>query len=133
MAGYLRLVCLPVGRFLRTPSDRLAEEATLESMTQSPMRERYKAYVAGFMTDDSLVQHIEKVFAAVLDAEKSEKKLKSAARDGKISGLRFSDLVADALAQEILTQEEADQLLDMNAMRLSVTNVDDFSNDEITR
>ena len=133
VAAYLRIVCLPVGRFLRKPSDRLAEAVCKESMTQSPLRERYKDFIAGFDRDDSLVSQLEATFSAVLAAEKLEKKLKLAVKNGKISGLSFADLVADGVRQAVVSEAEAEQLLTMDAMRMSIIKVDDFAADDVAR
>jgi acyl-CoA dehydrogenase len=62
----------------------------------------------------------------MMEAESSEKKLKSAVRTGKIKGAYDSSLMEKAVQQGVITKEEADLINTAEDARRDVIMVDDF-------
>jgi hypothetical protein len=60
-----------------------------------------------------------------------EAKLSKAHRKGKIHGYSYEALVSAAVANDVLSQQEADQLLAVNELRLKFNAVDDFDTNEL--
>ncbi len=131
VANYVRFITLPLGRFLRAPSDRLMSEICTQMMEPNVVRARFKQYVAGINTEGMLSHHIENVFKEVVKTVPLQKRLVTAQRKGDIKGKDFDELVDSAIAAEILSESEAQQLKSMHEARMSLINVDDFANEDI--
>jgi acyl-CoA dehydrogenase len=102
-------------------------------MAPSRLRDRFKTYAAGYSSDTSIVSQIESAMESLVNNESLEKKIYQAKKEGLISGGSFSDLLEDAIAKGVLTEEEKLILKSMDDLRMNIVNVDDFSEDEIAR
>ncbi len=128
----LRVITFPLGVHLEEPKDALSKKITRRLISKSPMRERLTAGAYVAPTEHNFVGKVGKCFERVLALKDQEKIIKHAAKEGKISGLTFAAKVTDALAKKIITQSQADELLEMDKLRLEVIAVDDFAPDELT-
>ncbi len=123
----LRIAIFPLGRHIAEPSDYLSQQVAEILLVPSETRDRltegcFKGNVIG---------EVEAAFQAAIDTEHLEAKLQQAKRDGIITGRHLSELIDSALAQRVLIQEEAQQLLKADALRRKVIAVDDFSTEEL--
>jgi acyl-CoA dehydrogenase len=133
VARILRVMVMPLGRFLRPPSDNLMKEVCNLMLSPNPARNRFKQFVAGIDAEDSLLGGIEKVFEKVIAVRPIEKRVLSAEKTGIIVGKTFFELIDAAVLKKIITADEKTELLAMHEARMTVVNVDDFSNDEVVR
>jgi acyl-CoA dehydrogenase len=126
VALYLRAITMPLGRFLKPPSDRLVERVCENVLSPSPVRDRFKQYVDMGHDSSNVFNHMEAVFKKVMQTMPIQKKIHKAEKQGLISGKTFIELIDAAVKAAIVTAVEADAVRDMNDARLSITNVDDF-------
>ena len=95
-------------------------------MSPSRLRDRFKTYVAGYGSDESLVSQVELALGH-WSKMTLERKVHLAKKAGDIKGGDFSETLVDALEKGVLTEEEKRILQQMDALRMNVVNVDDFS------
>jgi acyl-CoA dehydrogenase len=88
---YLRLFCLPLGRFLNSPTDHLMRKISRSVMAPSRLRDRFKTYAAGYSSDSSIVSQIESALESLVNNEPLEKKIYQAKKEGLISGIVFDN------------------------------------------
>jgi hypothetical protein len=62
-----------------------------------------------------------------------EKKLRHAVRDGRITAPDLPGRISEAVKAEVLTAEEASQLLEADRKIMEVISVDDFDSSELVR
>ena len=83
-----------------------------------------------FLTDDANdpMGRLENALQKVLAAEKAERKLRDAMRIGLVSnGRDFDQVIADAIRQNIIDQDEADKISAAHDATLNAISVDEFS------
>lgn len=132
VAFYLRLFCFPLGRSMKSPADSYAEEIAEVVLQPGVARDRVKPFVSGLTdTFPGLSKQIEDVFELVVRHRPLEKTVESAAKKGEIFGKDYHELLQSAVRAEIITSKEKDDLIAMDEARMSIINVDDFSDDEL--
>jgi flagellar biosynthesis protein FlhB len=78
------------------------------------------------------VGRVEAAFVKVLNTQPYADKIKKAIKQGKLAPSReFEDTVATAVAAGILTQSQADELLEAERARLDAIQVDEYSQEYI--
>ena len=127
----LRLVVFPIGRSERTPNDRLGHKVAALMLSPSETRDRltrgiYKSDRSGFP-----IGVMETLLPKVIAAEPIDRKLLKAQRSGQVSGRTYEEQVAQALEQNILTEQECELLLDVRKRSLEIVAVDDFDHEEL--
>jgi acyl-CoA dehydrogenase len=111
------------------PADTLGSKVVGLLMTPGPSRDRLTQGMCIPRDENDPVTVIDAALLAVIAAEPVETKLRAAARAGTIKG-KFADAVAqDALAQGVITQQEADSLAHAKSLRRKAIMVDDFPKD----
>ncbi|OEE36590.1 acyl-CoA dehydrogenase [Vibrio genomosp. F10 str. ZF-129] len=126
----LKLLVFPLGNHFGKPSDELAVKLAESVMTPGACRDRltHLCYV-GDSEDDS-VGLMEKAFLAMYDIKSLERKLNKAVKAGKVvRKAPLTEKLAQALAVEVLTQEEVDTIVAADRLRYKAIQVDDFSHD----
>jgi len=73
--------------------------------------------------DNNPLAHVNEVFLESLELEPLNKKIKQA----------IKDKIAKAREAEVISKEEADQLIAFDEQLMSVIHVDDFEQDELVR
>jgi len=132
-AKFLRFVIFPRGLACKPPSDHLGAAVADLLSTPSVLRDRIaeSTYIAP--KDNNLVGKMNAALGNFVASEVLEHQLYKALRKGllKESG-SYQEQVESAVAAQILKPEEAQQLLELNALRELVINVDDFDSSEIS-
>lgn len=126
----LRFIIMPFGRVRRAPNDKL--DSKVASIVQTPSATRSRIGRNQYLepTEHNAVGKIEQALAIILKAEPLFDKVCKETHKRR-PFLRL-DLVAEiGLEKNILTQEEADLLIDAEAHRLYTINVDDFNPEEL--
>jgi acyl-CoA dehydrogenase len=133
LARYLRILCFPLGRFLNAPTDALVQRISVSVMKPSRFRDRFKKYVAGVNDESSLIAKIESVFEQVIAAQPLENKIKLAIKNKRVSGKTYAEILDHAVKKEVITESEKLVLKELDKARMSIINVDDFSDEELGR
>ena len=126
--AFLRLVAFPLGRFRRLPSDRLAHRCAALIMSPTETRERLTSgiYISRLPTDP--VGRMEAAFAAAIERDAIEDKIKAAGLAGRKA---LSD-IPRLVRENVITPAEADALARANAIIRDAIDVDDFAPSELT-
>jgi acyl-CoA dehydrogenase len=76
---------------------------------------------------------LHEVMKLTLEITPLEKKIRRGVKEGKISAPDIRGQIDQALAEDILTAEEAERLREADARIMKVIAVDDFSSEELAR
>jgi acyl-CoA dehydrogenase len=128
VAWFLRLIAFPLGRWRRPPSDRLAHACAGLILSATETRERLTdgIYISRAVSDPT--GRIESAFAAAIQRDATEEKIRAAGVKGRKA---MSDLV-QLVQAKIITQTEADALARANMVIRDAIDVDDFEPSELT-
>ncbi len=133
IARALRVHILPLGLRLNPPSDRLTSEVAQLILEPSSLRDHFLQGVYHSEASNNSVVTMNKVLTQAISIEPLLKKLSQSKRSKAIHGMTFVDIVQDAVAAQVMSEEESRELLAGYEAALSVIQVDDFSPEEITR
>ena len=127
-----RLICFPLGRSFSPPSDEIGRKVSRALLQESPSRERL---TAGIYISDSLddqVGRLEQAFRDVPRIDEIEKRIFKARKDGilKINTMKYSEVVAQAVKANIISEREAEEILAYDEIRREIIRVDDFEPNE---
>ncbi|NKF52593.1 acyl-CoA dehydrogenase [Shewanella sp. WXL01] len=123
----LKLIVFPLGNHFTLPADKDAVNLCVNMMKPSPARDRITFLCGEFEGDTSGIAEVEAAFIAKYQAKELYKKLKAAQKAKKLPAkLPMPDLLNKALAEGVITEQEHQQLLDADKLRLAAINVDDF-------
>lgn len=129
IGGALKRVIFPYGREFLPPGDGLGHEAADLLLAPNPARERLTAGVFVSKDADDPVGALEAALRAVIDAEETEARIRSAHKSGTIDGRFMDELLAAALEKGVVSRAEADVLERARQLRRNVVMVDDFPQD----
>jgi acyl-CoA dehydrogenase len=123
VAFALRVAVFPLGKQRFQPNDRLTVSVAKLFMTPGAVRNQLGsgAYFGGVLSD--LENQLEKI----IQIEPLLKILHHAKRQHIIHGHQFSELLADAIRQQVLTEEQGQQIQQAEDIRSRFIQVDDFS------
>lgn len=122
----LHIIVLPLGKLCVPPSDHLGSKIAKLLLEPSGLRKRFVEHIYFSPNENNPVIKIERVLKAVIACEPLEKKIHQAKHDGVIEGKNLQELVDAALAAEVISEEEAKQILTTHRLCMNVINVDDF-------
>ncbi|UAW97132.1 acyl-CoA dehydrogenase [Halopseudomonas nanhaiensis] len=128
----LRILVMPLGRQVTPPSDRIGAEVARRLMTPGAARDRL---IAGcFRSNDpndvtGLLNH---ALEKVIQADAVEKRMARSIKEGNLAYDNDADMLAVAIAADIITKEDADVIRQAHSARRAVIEVDDFSKEEMT-
>jgi acyl-CoA dehydrogenase len=133
LALFLKLWIFPLGKQVTEPSDRLGQQVGRLMLNPDSLR----GYLAegAYLTPvaNNPAGFIEEVLKKVIAVEEIEHKLYQAIHDKTITGLTLEERVANAVSHKIITEAEAEQLLEVNQLRREVLAVDDFASEELMK
>ncbi len=125
MGQCLRAVIFPLGHKLRYPNDKLSHQVASLLLQPSAARDRLTAGI--FVNEDptDVTGRLEFALRAVIAAEPAEQKLRKAGfKTPSYDGV--NTWLEDAIAQSVITTEEADLIRTANRARRAAIMVDDF-------
>ena len=126
-AWKLGLLIFPLGKPYAPPQDQLTHEVAQLLLYDSSCRDRLTQGIYINRQVGDATGRIERAFSAVLAAMPVEAKLKQAVKQGLLLKQAAEPLREYALAQNIISQAEADLLVSAEQARLAAINVDEFS------
>ena len=129
IALLLRWVIFPWGRLYAPPNDHLGHVISTLLINPSEMRNRLTEGV--FIPEDSeeAVTHLESTFRLMIDAEPLERKIRKHLKNFQPAYAGYDAMLASALEQGIIDEEELGILKQANEARTKVIQVDDFTPD----
>lgn len=132
-AGMVKLLCFPLGRPLKKPSDQLKQQVANSMMEDNAFRQSLKKHVYYNINENDVTGRMESTFNLLLEIEKLWDRFKKAENKGQFKGLSFAEHVADAQLQGFINDQEAEKLLHYNARRYDsmLTDVFDLHLNEV--
>ena len=130
IAVSLRLIIFPFGTWLNKPSDELDHQVA--KILQTPSKTRSKLAEGQYLTreKENVLGGLEQTLEDVIAAEPIFDKICLNLNE-KFPFYQLDKLAEHALAQEIITQEEANLLIRTEQGRKAAINVDDFVTSEL--
>ena len=133
LAYLLRLVIFPLGMHFRAPSDRLETRLVQIVTENNSTRDRLTAGLYMEQGDNNPLAHVNEVFLESLALEPLHKKIRQAIKDKTLPKLQGVMLIEKARENDVISKDEADQLIAFDDRLMSVIHVDDFDQDELIR
>src|SRR5438067_1287164 len=134
LAAVMRRIVFPLGRPYVIPSDKLGHDVARLLIQPSATRERLTAdmYLSNDANDP--VNLIERALTATIAAQPVETKIRTATRDGRLSGAlppgaSVEALVDRARTADVITTDEGAAVIAARALMEKVIRVDDFAAD----
>jgi acyl-CoA dehydrogenase len=129
VAWLLRLIAFPLGRWRRAPSDRLVHRCASLLIAPSAARNRLTSGIFVSQNPQDATGRIEAAFAAAVERDAMDEKLRAALGKGARAALAQPELGVKA---GVLTPEQAESLKRANAIIRDAIDVDDFAPEELT-
>ncbi|WP_336002207.1 acyl-CoA dehydrogenase [Acinetobacter pittii] len=128
-AAFVKWICFPFGRVISKPDDELKQQVAELMMQEHPFREQLKHHVFYSTKADDVTGRLEHAFQILRTLEPLWDKFKKAESKGKFTGLTFEENIAQAIKEGFITESEAQQLLQYNAIRFDSMLTDVFDED----
>lgn len=128
-AAFVKWICFPLGRVISKPDDELKQQVAELMMQEHPFREQLKHHVFYSTKADDVTGRLEHTFQILRTLEPLWDKFKKAESKGKFTGLTFEENIAQAIKEAFITESEAQQLLQYNAIRFDSMLTDVFDED----
>ncbi|MEW5962572.1 MAG: acyl-CoA dehydrogenase [Pseudomonadota bacterium] len=122
----LKMLVFPLGRRFRPASDRLGSRVARLALEPGEVRDRLTRHIYVSRDVGDPTGLLEVTLEKVIAAEEAEKKLERAIRAGTIRRYHGIDWIAEAREKGIVTESEAAQLAEVEALVARVIAVDDF-------
>lgn len=124
----LRLICFPYGRRYRQPDDATGQKVARALLKDSPARDRITGGIFVPKTTDQQVGRLEEALRLVPRIDEIEKRIWKARKEGKVKvvSMDYSEVVSKAVSAQVITQDEANDILAYDEIRRQVIRVDDF-------
>lgn len=132
IAAVCYVFCFPLGRHFKAPRDKLSHELA-ESIMISPNEMRDRLIKGMYLPQDKedVLGFMEYALRTVIAAELYEKTIARAVKQGVIDGKDYPEQIAAAVAEKLISQAEAEQVLEAHHARQQVIAVDDFDSSEL--
>ena len=128
-AAFVKWICFPLGRVISKPDDELKQQVAELMMQEHPFREQLKHHVFYSTKADDVTGRLEHTFQILRTLEPLWDKFKKAESKGKFTGLTFEENIQQAIKEGFITESEAQQLLQYNAIRFDSMLTDVFDKD----
>lgn len=128
-ATFVKWICFPFGRVISKPDDELKQQVAELMMQEHPFREQLKHHVFYSTKADDVTGRLEHAFQILRTLEPLWDKFKKAESKGKFKGLTFEENIEQAIKEGFITESEAQQLLQYNAIRFDSMLTDVFDED----
>jgi acyl-CoA dehydrogenase len=125
----MRHVIFPCGREFEPPRDQLGQSVVNLLLEPGPARDRLTAGVFIPGNEDEPVGTLEAALRAVIAADAVDAKIRAGVKAGTLKGRRADELAAQALANNLISNDEVTVLARAQALRRKVIMVDDFPQD----
>ncbi|MBJ9720631.1 acyl-CoA dehydrogenase [Acinetobacter calcoaceticus] len=125
-AAFVKWICFPFGRVISKPDDELKQQVAELMMEEHPFREQLKHHVFYSTKADDVTGRLEHAFQILRTLEPLWDKFKKAESKGKFTGLTFEENIEQATKEGFISENEAQQLLQYNAIRFDSMLTDVF-------
>ncbi|MFI8008708.1 acyl-CoA dehydrogenase [Acinetobacter sp. ABJ_C4_1] len=125
-AAFVKWICFPLGRVIAKPDDELKQQVAELMMEEHPFREQLKRHVYYSTEPNDVTGRLEHTFQILRTIEPLWDKFKKAESKGKFTGLTFEENIAQAIKEGFISESEAQQLLQYNAIRFDSMLTDVF-------
>ena len=133
VAGFLKTAAFPIGHRFKAPMDSL-ETKVVEVISQdSDARQRLIHGLFMDVADNNPAAKVNQVFLESLEVLPLQRTIREAIKAKKIPKLAGKALIDVALAENIISKEQAEQLSIFDDRLMSIINVDDFDESELIR
>jgi acyl-CoA dehydrogenase len=122
----LRGLVFPLGKRCKPPTDKLSHEVARLLMAPGVVRDRLTAGIFVPTANHEPLADLEQALQCAIDCEAIESKLRQAIKAHKITD-HGDEQIAQAVACNVLTEEEAELLHKLKDLRQRAIKVDDFS------
>ncbi len=129
----LRRLVLPFGNHELPAGDRLGHKAASLILNPNETRARLTDGIDKEVTDSNIVAQMNETLKKVIETEPLERRILKALKAGEISAINPDESLVQALAKDIISQDEHDKLKIVRAEVMDVINVDDFEFDAFDR
>jgi acyl-CoA dehydrogenase len=130
VAWVMRILALPLGRYIGIANDRLGHKVAGLLLEPSETRDRLTQGMFISSDPEGPLHLLEDAMTKVIAAEEAERKLHRAVRDGRASGRDLEAQLESARYAGAIDEEEAERIRAADAARWAVIQVDDFSPEE---
>ena len=127
----LRQVVFPFGKRLAEPDDRLGQQVAKLLLSPSATRDRLTEGVYTTANNNNPAGKMNAALNMIINAETIENGVMKAVKSGKIKGKTWEEQIKAAHLTNIITESQAEQLREVNAIRQEIIAVDDFAPDEL--
>ena len=127
----LRRIIFPYGCNYKLPSDKLDHKIVKAMFNHNELRDRLtkNIYIGN---ENDPIGRIENAFDKMIATRDIGAKIKLAVKEGKLTPAReLEETVATAVAAGLLTQQQGDDYIDSEAIRLDAMQVDEYSQEYI--
>ncbi|AVZ04233.1 acyl-CoA dehydrogenase [Acinetobacter pittii] len=128
-AAFVKWICFPFGRVISKPDDELKQQVAELMMQEHPFREQLKHHVFYSTKADDVTGRLEHTFQILRTLEPLWDKFKKAESKDKFTGLTFEENITQAIKEGFISESEAQQLLQYNAIRFDSMLTDVFDED----
>ncbi len=129
----LKLLLQPLGSQRHKPSDKLGHQLASILIEPNETRSRLSRLTYHDPVENCPLGRMEDAFYKICAVESLEKKVHKAVKEGKLHSLTLLQQIDEALAQRVLSPEEAEALREAELARQEVIAVDDFNHEELAR
>lgn len=130
-AWLLRLAVFPFGKPVSPPNDRLIHQTASLLQHDSEVRDRLTQGIYVSFDKEDATGRIEAAFKAVLAAAPVEAKIRQAQKDKRLAKGDPSAMAEEAVAQGLISDQEAGLMALAGQARRAAIDVDDFSPEEM--
>ncbi|MBL6734741.1 MAG: acyl-CoA dehydrogenase [Shewanellaceae bacterium] len=122
-----RLIIFPFGNHFKRPSDKLVHEVVKSVSSPTNLRERICYLCPNLKDDGSGIAEVERAFMAMHAMKDIDKSLTMARRSGVINKrLKLDEQLEQAVAENVLSEAEANTVRETARLCRIATDVDDF-------
>jgi acyl-CoA dehydrogenase len=123
----LRVLVFPTGRTFSAPSDLLSRRVVELVISPTETRDRLCAGIYRTVHPDNPLGLLQEAMELSVRLTALEKKLRRGVKEGHVNAPDYATQLVEAVAAGVLSEDEADQLRDLDAKVMNLIHVDDFA------
>ena len=126
IAGVFKRLAFPYGRILKKPDDDQLRALGDLIMEDNPVRQTFGKFIHNSLEPTDAFGRVESTYQKLLTVEDAWGKYNKAESRGKLAGDNIDARLASAVAQNIITQQEADNIREYDKQRYDALLTDAF-------
>jgi acyl-CoA dehydrogenase len=132
LAGVMRALIFPRGRFYSAPGDRLGRQVAGLVTSPTESRERLCQYIYWTLEPGNPLGRLQEALLLAIELEPLEKRIRvEGVKAGKVTALDLPGQIQQALAAGIVSETEAAALREYDRKVMDLIHVDDFEPHEL--